>query len=148
MAALFAICFLYLFAGVQLGAASGDKGVFSRWFKLAAVNFSKVPFQGFVRLWFHMWSLFCHCFLLDSPSSGASGLGGSGTVRSDYAIFCVFPLLTPFLSRNIPSAPAYGVYVSHLIRYTRACSNYQDFMERGKVLTTKLLSQEYKKPNW
>ena len=31
------------------------------------------------------------------------------------------------------------------IRYARACSNYQDFMERWKVLTTKLLSQEYQK---
>ena len=39
----------------------------------------------------------------------------------------------------------YGVYVSQLICYARACSNYQDFMERGKVLTTKLLSQGYQK---
>ena len=60
-------------------------------------------------------------------------------------ITSVFPLLTPFLSSNIPSAPAYGVYVSQLIRYARACSNYQDFMERGKELTTKLLSQGYQK---
>ena len=51
----------------------------------------------------------------------------------------------PFLSSNIPSAPAYGVYVSQLIHYARTCSNYQDFMERGKVLTTKLLSQGYQK---
>ena len=51
----------------------------------------------------------------------------------------------PFLSSNIPSAPAYGVYVSQLIRYARTCSNYQDFMEHGKVLTTKLLSQGYQK---
>ena len=57
----------------------------------------------------------------------------------------IFPLLTPFLSSNIPSAPACGVYVSQLIRYARTCSNYQDFMERGKVLTTKLLSQGYQK---
>ena len=57
-----------------------------------------------------------------------------------------FPICNfPFLSSNIPSAPAYGVYVSQLIRYARACSNYQDFMERGKVLTTRLLSQGYKK---
>ena len=57
-----------------------------------------------------------------------------------------FPIVNfPFLSSNIPSAPAYGVYVSQLIRYARACSNYQDFMERGKVLTTKLLSQRYQK---
>ena len=57
-----------------------------------------------------------------------------------------FPIVNfPFLSSNIPSALAYGVYVSQLIRYAKACSNYQDFMERGKVLTTKLLSQGYQK---
>ena len=57
-----------------------------------------------------------------------------------------FPIVNfPFLSSNIHSAPAYGVYVSQLIRYARACSNYQDFMERGKVLTIKLLSQGYQK---
>ena len=60
-----------------------------------------------------------------------------------------FPIVNfPFLSSNIPSAPAHGVYVSQLIRYARTCSNYQDFMERGKVLTTKLLSQGYQKTNW
>ena len=58
-----------------------------------------------------------------------------------------FPTVNfPSLSSNIPSAPAYGVYVSQLIHYTRACSNYQDFMELGNVLTTKLLSQGYQKP--
>ena len=56
-----------------------------------------------------------------------------------------FPINFPFLSSNIPFAPAYGVYVSQLIRYARTCSNYQDFMERGKVLTTKLLSHGYQK---
>ena len=57
-----------------------------------------------------------------------------------------FPIVNfPFLSSNIPSAPAYAVYVSQLIRYARTCSNYQDFMECGKVLTTKLLSQGHKK---
>ena len=34
-----------------------------------------------------------------------------------------FPIANfPFLSSYIPSAPAYGVYVSQLIRYARACS--------------------------
>ena len=57
-----------------------------------------------------------------------------------------FPIVNiPFLSSNIPSASAYGVYVSQLIRYARACSNNQDFMERGEVLTTKLLSKGYQK---
>ena len=55
-----------------------------------------------------------------------------------------FPIVNfPFLSSNIHSAPAYGVYVSQLICYARACLNYQDFMERGKALTTRLLSQGY-----
>ena len=57
-----------------------------------------------------------------------------------------FPIVNfPFLSSNITSAPAYGVYVSQLIRYARFCSNYQDVMERRKGLTTKLLSQGYQK---
>ena len=58
-----------------------------------------------------------------------------------------FPIVNfPFLSSDIPSAPAYGIYVSQLIRYARACSNYQVFMEHGKVHTTKFLSQGCRKP--
>ena len=34
----------------------------------------------------------------------------------------------PFMSSNIPSAPAYGVYASQLIHYARCCSNYSDFL--------------------
>ena len=60
-----------------------------------------------------------------------------------------FPIVNfPFMSSNIPSAPAYGVYVSQLIRYARTCSNYQDFMERGKVLTQSCWARGIKKPNW
>ena len=33
----------------------------------------------------------------------------------------------PFMSSNIPSAPAYGVYASQLICYARCCSSYSDF---------------------
>ena len=50
----------------------------------------------------------------------------------------------PFMSSNIPSAPAYGVYASHLIRYARCCSNYSDFLSRHRALVTRLLSQGYK----
>jgi hypothetical protein len=35
-----------------------------------------------------------------------------------------FPIVNfPFI--NIPAAPAYGVYISQLIRYSRACGSYQ-----------------------
>ena len=34
----------------------------------------------------------------------------------------------PFLSSNIPSSPAYGVFISQLIRYARTCSSYGCFI--------------------
>ena len=49
-----------------------------------------------------------------------------------------------FMSSNIPSVPAYGVYASQLIRYARCCSNYSDFLLRHRALVTRLLSQGYK----
>jgi hypothetical protein len=33
----------------------------------------------------------------------------------------------PFLCSNIPFSPAYGVYISQLILYARACFAYEDF---------------------
>ena len=60
--------------------------------------------------------------------------------RDDFS----FPIVNfPFIDSNIPSSPAYGVYISQLIRYGRACSNYEDFLARAKILTTKLLNQGY-----
>ena len=50
----------------------------------------------------------------------------------------------PFMSSNIPSAPAYGVCASQFIRYAHCCSNYSDFLLCHKGLVTRLLSQGYK----
>ena len=57
----------------------------------------------------------------------------------------------PFMSSNIPSAPAYGVYASQLVRYasqlvryTRCCSSYSDFLICHSALVKRLLSQGYK----
>ncbi|KAK3094608.1 hypothetical protein FSP39_003993 [Pinctada imbricata] len=49
----------------------------------------------------------------------------------------------PFMSSNIPSSPAYGVFVSQLIRYARACSKYEDLIIRARRLASKLLVQGY-----
>ena len=55
-----------------------------------------------------------------------------------------FPIVNfPYLSSNIPESPAYGVFVSHLIRYPRVCSKYEDFLFRGYILVSKLLKQGY-----
>jgi hypothetical protein len=49
----------------------------------------------------------------------------------------------PYQCSNIPASPAYGVYISQLIRYTRACSTYDQFLVRGSLLTNKLMSQGF-----
>ena len=55
-----------------------------------------------------------------------------------------FPIVNfPFICSNIPVAPAYGVYTSQMIRYSRACSSYQDFLDIGLLLTRKLLNQGF-----
>ena len=52
----------------------------------------------------------------------------------------------PFMSSNIPSAPAYGVYASQLIRYAGCCSNYSDFLSCHRVMVTiNCLSNTFKK---
>ena len=37
----------------------------------------------------------------------------------------------PFMNSNIQSLPAYGVFISQLIRYARACSSYECFILRA-----------------
>ena len=49
----------------------------------------------------------------------------------------------PFLSSNIPTSPAYGVFISQLIRYSRACSSSECFILRAARLSSKLLRQGY-----
>jgi hypothetical protein len=43
----------------------------------------------------------------------------------------------PFICSNIPAASAYGVYIYQVIRYSRDCGSYQDFLDRGLLLTRK-----------
>ena len=52
----------------------------------------------------------------------------------------------PYLCSNIPTSPAYGVFVSQLIRYCRASSKYHDFVSRSTQLVTKLKNQGYVLP--
>jgi hypothetical protein len=49
----------------------------------------------------------------------------------------------PYTCSNIPLSPAYGVYISQLIRYARACYAYDQFLKRGGLLTDKLMLQEF-----
>ena len=51
----------------------------------------------------------------------------------------------PNMCSNIPASPAYGVYISQLICYARASSNYSDFLKRHLYLRNRLLDKGYKK---
>ena len=46
----------------------------------------------------------------------------------------------PFICRNIAAASA---YISELIQSPRACGSYKDFLDRGLLLTRKLLNQGF-----
>ena len=51
----------------------------------------------------------------------------------------------PYLDSNIPKNPAYGVYISQLVRYTRVCSDKSEFKARNRRLSTKLEKQGFRK---
>ena len=56
------------------------------------------------------------------------------------------PLLAncPYNDSNIPANPAYGVYISQLVRYARICTSKLDFIHRLRQLSTRLLHQGFK----
>ena len=49
----------------------------------------------------------------------------------------------PFLDGDVPRSTSYGVYISQHIRFARASSHVTDFNTRNKLLTQKLLKQDY-----
>ena len=53
----------------------------------------------------------------------------------------------PHLDSNIPTKPAYGVYISQLVRIGRICDRYEDFKVRHCMLTHRLLKQGYRYDN-
>ena len=50
----------------------------------------------------------------------------------------------PNMNSNIPSRPAYGVYISQLVRVGRICSSYKTFCEWHYKLTQKLIKQGFR----
>ena len=50
----------------------------------------------------------------------------------------------PFLDGGVPRSTSYGVYISQLIRFARACGCVAGFGTRGGLLTQKLLKQGYR----
>ena len=49
----------------------------------------------------------------------------------------------PHLDSNIPCKPAYGVYISQLVRIGRICDSYNNFTIRHYQLTRRLVKQGF-----
>ena len=50
----------------------------------------------------------------------------------------------PHMDSKIPTNPAYGVYISQLVRYVRICTSKLDFIHRLCRLSSRLLHQGFK----
>ena len=53
-------------------------------------------------------------------------------------------VIFPFLDGDVPRSASYDVYISQLIRFARVSSPVDDFNNRNKVLTARLLRQGYR----
>ena len=51
----------------------------------------------------------------------------------------------PFLDSNIAEELCYSVFFSQVLRFLRICSTVEDFVERTKELSTKLMQRNYRK---
>lgn len=68
---------------------------------------------------------------------------------TSFALTCVYKYMNsiniianfPFIGSNIPTAPAYEVYISQLINYCRAPGQYSHFVERAQLPTKKIRQQ-------
>ena len=49
----------------------------------------------------------------------------------------------PHMDSNIPANPAYGVYISQLVRYARICKSKVDFINRLRGLSLRLRQQGF-----
>ena len=54
----------------------------------------------------------------------------------------------PFLRSNVPSSPAYGVFITQLIQYARASSSYECLILRAVRITNMLLGMVYVNQRW
>ena len=53
----------------------------------------------------------------------------------------------PHLDGDVPRATSYGVNISQLIRFARACTSVENFNNRNRVITGRLLKQGYRYDN-
>ena len=58
-------------------------------------------------------------------------------------VFQFYIVNFPYLDSNIPTGPAYGTYMSQLVRIGRICEDFASFASRDCKLTSRLLKQGF-----
>jgi len=77
-----------------------------------------------------------------TPRNWQRGSGKNETLRQrDDFNFSIVNF--PFICINIPAAPAYGLYIFQLIRYSRTFGFYNDLLDIVLLLTRKLQNQGF-----
>ena len=61
--------------------------------------------------------------------------------KRDHLVFRIANF--PHMDSNIPANPAYGVYISQLVRYARICTSKVDFINRLRGLSLRLRQQGF-----
>jgi hypothetical protein len=118
---------------------------FFHWTVLDSVIIYITSFQMSLKL---RLLLILKTLLLPWPSSWDKHEGRLKTKLYDKCDNFTFPIVDfPFIISNIPASPPYGVYISQLIRYSRACDQYSDFLDIAQLLMQKLLKQGYAAPS-
>ena len=83
--------------------------------------------------------VFCKALLVFYPFSFSHCI----VCPSIYGFWLPRWCLQTSLDSSISSTPLYEVYISQLIRNTRACNWYSHFLQQHRLLSTILLSQEF-----
>jgi hypothetical protein len=81
------------------------------------------------------------CIAMQTQIHRHKTLGMLSCHRKSTKIVLIRENMEQFICSNIRAAPPYGINISQLMRYSRACGIYQDFLDRGCVLTQKLMNQ-------
>ena len=63
--------------------------------------------------------------------------------RQEGILLTFMIIVKPHIDSNIPSTQAYGVFIPQLIGYMRVCGNYQQFVYRLTLMTTRFQRQGF-----
>ena len=61
---------------------------------------------------------------------------------------CISDSQLPHMDSNIPANPAYGVYISQLVRYARICTSKVDFINRLRGLSLSQTTRLWNQSTW